>query len=494
MELFVGLDLGTTGVKGLLVNTEGKILAIHGEKLSLSTPKPAWAEQNPHDWWNAVVKVLKGLSSEASRIGGTIRAIATSGQMHSLVIIDRENRVLRDAILWCDQRTYAECEEATNLLGGEEQVLKMVGNPILTGFTLPKLLWLRKNEPEVYEKIHKMMLPKDFINFMLTDNVTTEHSDASGTTMYDVSRMRWNDDVLSALKIKKEILPEILPSNGIVGKVKREIAEELNLKDAVVVAGGADNACAALGVGVIKPGDVMVSLGTSGTVVAPTQTGSFDPKGRVHFFAHTVPNVRYHMGVMLTATYSLEWFKERFLNENYDEINEQVTQVPIGSNGIVFLPYLNGERTPHRDPHARGVFFGLSSFHSKWDVVRAIFEGVAFGIRDSFEILKELGLNPKHVRIAGGGSKSRVWNQMIADALNVEIEKPFVDEGASYGAAMLACSGYFNLDVRKISREWFKLKELTRPDRKNGEKYEEFYERFRKLYSTLKDMFREGQN
>lgn len=490
MELFVGLDLGTTGVKGLLVDAEGKILAIHGEKLSLSTPRPAWAEQDPHDWWNAVVKVLKALSSEASRIGGTIRALATSGQMHSLVIIDRENRVLRDAILWCDQRTYAECEEATNLLGGEEQVLKMVGNPILTGFTLPKLLWLRKNEPEVYEKIHKMMLPKDFINFMLTGNVTTEHSDASGTTMYNVSKMCWNDDVLSVLKIKKEILPEILPSSGIVGRVKREIAEELNLKDTVVVAGGADNACAALGVGVIEPGDVMVSLGTSGTVVAPTLTGSFDPKGRVHFFAHTVPNVRYHMGVMLTATYSLEWFKERFLSENYDEINEQVAQVPIGSNGILFLPYLNGERTPHRDPHARGVFFGLSSFHSKWDVVRAIFEGVAFGIKDSFEILKELGLNPKRVRIAGGGSKSRVWNQMIADALGVEIEKPFVDEGASYGAAMLACSGYFNLDVRKISREWFKLKESTRPDRKNGEKYEEFYERFRKLYSTLKDMFR----
>lgn len=494
MELFVGLDLGTTGVKGLLVDAEGKILAIHGEKLSLSTPRPAWAEQDPHDWWNAVVKVLKALSSEASRIGGTIRALATSGQMHSLVIIDRENRVLRDAILWCDQRTYAECEEATNLLGGEEQVLKMVGNPILTGFTLPKLLWLRKNEPEVYEKIHKMMLPKDFINFMLTGNVTTEHSDASGTTMYNVSKMCWNDDVLSVLKIKKEILPEILPSSGIVGRVKREIAEELNLKDTVVVAGGADNACAALGVGVIEPGDVMVSLGTSGTVVAPTLTGSFDPKGRVHFFAHTVPNVRYHMGVMLTATYSLEWFKERFLSENYDEINEQVAQVPIGSNGILFLPYLNGERTPHRDPHARGVFFGLSSFHSKWDVVRAIFEGVAFGIKDSFEILKELGLNPKRVRIAGGGSKSRVWNQMIADALGVEIEKPFVDEGASYGAAMLACSGYFNLDVRKISREWFKLKESTRPDRKNGDRYEKFYQTFRKLYSTLKDMFKEGQN
>jgi len=493
VELFVGLDVGTTGVKGILVDQNGKLLAVHGEKLSLSTPKPAWAEQDPNEWWTAAFKVLKALSSDAARVGGTIKALATSGQMHSLVVIDREGRVLRDAILWCDQRTYTECEEATNLLGKEEQVLRMVGNPILTGFTLPKLLWLRKNEPEVYEKIYKIMLPKDFINYMLTGRIKTEHSDASGTTMYDLSKMCWNEDLLRTLKMPKEILPEILPSNGIVGKVRSEIAKELNFDDVMVVAGGADNACAALGVNVTEAGDVMVSLGTSGTVVAPTHAGSYDPKGRVHFFAHTVPNMRYHMGVMLTATYSLEWFKERFLYEEYDEINECVAKVPIGSSGILFLPYLNGERTPHRDPYARGVFFGLSSFHSKWDVVRAIFEGVSFGIKDSFEILKELGLEVKIVRIAGGGSKSKVWNEMLADVLGVEIQKPSVNEGASYGAAMLACSGYFNLDVRKISKDWFTLRETTNPRRENGELYEKVYTRFRKLYDVLKETFREGQ-
>jgi len=493
LELFVGLDLGTTGVKGILVDARGSLVAVHGERLSLSTPKPAWAEQNPNEWWSATLKVLKALSNRSREIGGRIRALATSGQMHSLVVVDGEGRVLRDAILWCDQRTYVECDEATNLLGGEEQVLKIVGNPILPGFTLPKLLWLRKNEPELYKRIYKVMLPKDFINYMLTGNIATDHSDASGTTMYDVFRMRWSEELLRTLKISTEILPEILPSNGIVGKVKRELAEELDLQDVIVVAGGADNACAALGVGVIEPGDVMVSLGTSGTVVAPTDVGSYDPMGRVHFFAHTVPNMRYHMGVMLTATYSLEWFKERFLEEGYDDINDCVARTPIGSNGIIFLPYLNGERTPHRDPHARGVIFGLSSFHSKWDVVRAIFEGVTFGIRDSFEILKELGLEPKNVRITGGGSKSKVWNQMLADALGVEIQKPLVDEGASYGAAILACSGYSKLDVRKVSKEWFKLRETTRPTPENRGAYDKVYARFKELYHVLKDTFREGQ-
>jgi xylulokinase len=492
LELFVGLDLGTTGVKGILVDARGSLVAVHGERLSLSTPKPAWAEQNPNEWWSATLKVLKALSNRSREIGGRIRALATSGQMHSLVVVDGEGRVLRDAILWCDQRTYLECEEATDLLGGEKQVLRSVGNPILPGFTLPKLLWLRKNEPELYKRIHKIMLPKDFINYMLTGNIRTDHSDASGTTMYDVLKMRWNEELLRTLKIPTEILPDILPSNGLVGKVKQELAEELHLQDVIVVAGGADNACAALGVGVTEPGDVMVSLGTSGTVVAPTDVGSYDPKGRVHFFAHTVPNMRYHMGVMLTATYSLEWFKERFLEEGYDKINECVAEVPIGSNGIIFLPYLNGERTPHRDPHARGVIFGLSSFHSKWDVVRAIFEGVTFGIKDSFEILKELGVNTKNVRIAGGGSKSKVWNQMLADALDVEIQKPLVDEGASYGAAILAYSGYSNLDVRKVSKAWFKLKETSKPTLENTERYGKVYARFKQLYHVLRDMFREG--
>ncbi|MCS7175025.1 xylulokinase [Pseudothermotoga sp.] len=493
MELFVGLDVGTTGVKGILVDAFGNVRAIENEKLSMLTPKPGWAEQRPEDWWLAVKKVLRKLAERAEQLSGKIVSISTSGQMHSLVALDESDKPIHNAILWCDQRTHTECEEATEKLGGEKRVLSLVGNPILPGFTLPKILWLKKHQPELFKRIRKIMLPKDFTNFMLTGEFATEHSDASGTMLYDVSKLDWCEEVLETFEIQKSWLPTLSRSDQIVGKVKKNLAGELGLKGEVfVVAGGADNACAALGIGVIEPGDVMVSLGTSGTVVAPVVNGSSDPKGRVHFFAHTVFGVKYHMGVMLTATYSLEWFKERFLNEDYEKINEEVAKIPVGSNGVLFLPYLNGERTPHRDPHARGVFFGLSSFHSKWDVVRAIFEGVAFGIKDSFDILKELGDRVERIRITGGGSKSKVWNQMLADMLGFQIEKPAVDEGASYGAAMLACSGYTKLPLEKISKSWYKLKATTQPSSENQQNYELVYAKFKKLYAVLKDTFKEG--
>ncbi|AIY86388.1 MULTISPECIES: xylulokinase [unclassified Thermotoga] len=491
MNLYVGLDVGTTGVKGILVNEKGEILATANERLTMFTPQPAWAEQDPLSWWEAVRKILKNLSERSKEMGGKIRAISTSGQMHSLVVIDNNGKVLRNAILWCDQRTYKECEEATQILGGEENVLKLVGNPILPGFTLPKILWIRKHEPEIYGKISKIMLPKDFINYMLTGEMKTEHSDASGTVMYSVSKMEWNKDVLKELNIPESVLPEIIPSNGVVGNVKPEVASDLGLsEDTLVIGGGADNACAALGIAVVEPGDVMVSLGTSGTVLAPTKGDQPDPKGRVHFFAHTVPETRYHMGVMLSATYSLEWFKEKFLSEDYETINEEVDKVPVGSNGIIFLPYLNGERTPHRDPFARGVFFGISSYNTKWDMVRAIFEGVAFGIKDSFDILRELKVDLNNVRITGGGSKSRVWNKMLADMTGLRIQKPAVDEGASYGAAILAVSGSMGENPAKISKEWFRVKSYTDPVVENTEIYEKLHEKFKKLYASLKEMFR----
>ncbi|PLV58711.1 xylulokinase [Thermotoga sp. KOL6] len=491
MDLYVGLDVGTTGVKGILVDETGKILSIATERLSMITPQPAWAEQEPFSWWEAVRKILKKLSLKAKEHSSKIRAISTSGQMHSLVLIDKNGEILRNAILWCDQRTHKECEEATEKLGGEGSVLNLVGNPILPGFTLPKLLWIRNHEPEIFEKIEKIMLPKDFINYMLTGEVKTEHSDASGTVMYDVSKMEWNDEVLKELNISRDLLPEIIPSNGVVGRLKPDVARDLELEeDTLVIAGGADNACAALGIAVVEPGDVMVSLGTSGTVLAPTLGEKPDPKGRVHFFSHTVPGMRYHMGVMLSAAFSLEWFKEKFLSEDYETINEEVEKVPIGSNGIVFLPYLNGERTPHRDPFARGVFFGISSYNTKWDMVRAIFEGVAFGIKDSFDVLKELDVKITNVRITGGGSKSKVWNKMLADMISMKIQKPVVDEGASYGAAILAVSGATSENPSKISKNWFKIKSSTEPTIENTKVYERLHQKFVKLYSSLKNVFR----
>jgi xylulokinase len=495
MNLYVGLDVGTTGVKGVLVDENGKIIDIQSGHLTIQTPKPGWSEQDPLNWWKAVLKVLKNLSERSKEAGGRIRAISTSGQMHSLVAIGKNGEVLRNAILWCDQRTYEECKEAESLLGGEEKTLKIVGNSILPGFTLPKILWLRKNEPDVYGKIYKVLLPKDFINYMLTGIIATEHSDASGTMLYSVSEGRWSDQILDAFGISKKFLPDILESNEMIGKVRENLVKMLNLDEEVaVVAGGADNACAALGVSVIDPGDVMISLGTSGTVVAPTGSKVPDPYGRVHFFAHVVPRTMYHMGVMLSAAYSLEWFKHRFLKEDYEVINRQVMKVPIGSNGVIFLPYLNGERSPHKDPYAKGVFFGISSYNSKWDFVRAIFEGVAFGIRDCFEVIEELNTSVKNIRTTGGGARSDVWNVMIADLLSREIQKPLINEGASYGAAMLACSGFSSSSPDQIARRWFKLKTSVKPSLENKKEYDKFYYRFRDLYKGLKSFFHDWKD
>lgn len=493
MDFFVGLDLGTTGIKGILTDEHGKIYTIENEKLTLQTPKPGWSEQDPYEWWDVAKKVIKKLSQKAKQLNGTICAISTSGQMHSLVVIDKNGQILRNAILWNDQRTSEQCKKITNTLGGEEEVLKVLANPILTGFTLPKLYWIKENEGEVYSKIDKILLPKDFINYMLTGEFTTEHSDASGTVMYDIYNMNWSQYILKTFGISNTLLPKIVNSHSIVGMIKKQIARELDLNEkTLIVAGGADNACAALGVCVTTPGDIMISLGTSGTVVAPTLVDKPDPKGRVHFFVHTIPQTKYHMGVMLCATYSLEWFKERFLVEDYETINQEVKKVPVGSNGVIFLPYLNGERTPHKDPNARGVFFGLSSYNSKWDLVRAIFEGVACGIKDSFEIIKGLDIPIKNVRIAGGGAKSDIWIAILADLLESEIQRPLVNEGASYGAAILAFSGFTGKNPIEVSRDWFKIKNITTPSKKNSEGYQKLYDRYKKLYQRLKDLFTEN--
>jgi len=491
MDLFVGLDVGTTGVKSLALDRNGKLVASCSESLNLITLRAGWNEQDPEDWWDAVKKVIGKLVGLTKSMG-RIRAISTSGQMHSLVLLDENGDVLRNAILWNDQRTYKECGEITEELGGEGEVIKNVGNPILPGFTLPKIIWVRKNEPDVYRRIHKLMLPKDYINYKLTGRVVTEHSDASGTAMYDPSRFSWNEKVLNAFDLPDKFLPNLIDSNEVVGRIKRGVAKELDLPDDVlVVGGGADNACAALGIGVAEQGDVMISLGTSGTVLAPTKDENPDPKGRLHFFSHVVHGTRYHMGVMLSATFSLDWFKTRFLVEDYEKINEEIDKVPVGSNGIIFLPYLNGERTPHRDPFARGVLFGLSSFNSKWDVVRAIFEGVALGIGDSFDIIRELGIKVKDVRITGGGSRSKVWTKIVADVIGHGIWRTETNEGASYGAAMLAFSGFTGMDLREIAKKWVNPVDEIKHEEKKHDEYRKIQYKFRKIYSDLRETFRE---
>lgn len=484
----IGLDIGTTGIKGLIVDDKGKIIKKEEEKLELISPHPGWAEQNPTDWWNGTINVLRRLVNYAKSQNFVVKAIATSGQMHSLVILDKSGNVLHNAILWCDQRTDTECFEIMNELGGQRKTIEILGNPVLPGFTAGKIRWLKKNVPDVFEKMSKVMLPKDYINYMLTGQIKTEHSDASGTAMYDIGKKEWSQEVLDVLEIKVDILPQIVESNGLVGKLREELKNEFGLsEDVLVFAGGADNACAALGIGVTKPDVGMISLGTSGTVLVPTEGNTPDLEGKVHLFSHVVKNTNYYMGVMLSATHTLNWFNELLGNEKYDIINDEISNVPIGARGIIVLPYLNGERTPHNDPYARGVVFGLSTSHSKWDLYRAVYESVAFGLKDCYDALLEK--NVSQLRITGGGSNSDIWVKIISDVFGEKITLVNSKEGAAYGAAMLAYSGLTEKPVEQIADNWVSVTKTVVPEKGNTEIYTEVIEKYRKIYRTLKELF-----
>jgi len=488
--LIIGLDIGTTSVKGMLVNENGEIVFQSSEEISLISPKPGWAEEDPMQWWNATEKVLFKLSEFAHEKNEEIKAIATSGQMHSLVLVDSKGNVLTNSILWCDQRTYKECNEITLKLGGKKEVISVFGNSILPGFTAPKILWIKRNFPDILQKTYKFMLPKDFINFKLTGQIFTEPSDASGTALYDIKKGFWAIDKVKELGFNPGIFPEIIPSNGLVGRLKEDIANKLRLSpDVKVISGGADNACAALGIGVVSEGQAMVSLGTSGTVFAPVQGGEPDADGKLHFFEHVVSGEKYYMGVMLSATHTLNWFNEITSEKDLIKINECIENIPIGANGVIVLPYLNGERTPHNDPYARAVFFGMSSSHNKWDIYRAIFEGVAYGIKDSFNLIEKFGIEINDVRITGGGSRSKIWRQILADVIGVNVKTMMTNEGAAYGAAMLAYSGFNNIPVVMIVEKWIKTNEFIKANNLNTKVYNKYWKIYQKLYKKNKELF-----
>ncbi len=479
MEIFAGIDVGTTSVKGIGVDRYGKILFSYSKELSLQTPRPGWAQQNPEDWWSAVVEVLKDLCQDKRRLS----AVSISGQMHSLVALDEHSKPVYPAILWCDQRTEKQCKELTEGLGGELSVINSFGNPILTGFTLPKLLWLKENEPELFSKIRKWLLPKDYIVKRLTGRSTIDYSDASGTSALSIGGT-FLASALELCGIKASANPELVDSGTIAGYISGEILPIL--EGVPVVVGGADNAAAAFGCGVERPGDVMVSLGTSGTVVAVTKTPVPDPEGRIHLFRHVSPDSFYHMAVILSATNSLNWFKDRFASDlHFAEVERLVAASPAGSNGVIFLPYLNGERTPHRDPNARGTLVGVSSFHSRGDVLRSIYEGVVFALREGTELISDLGTEISSVRIVGGGSRSKSWCQMIADNLGREVWLPGVDEGAAYGTARLAASA-----LGFSSDSWITLESKFSPDLRRKQIYDEVFDIYKDLYRSLKNDFR----
>ncbi|MFO7881267.1 MAG: xylulokinase [Kosmotogaceae bacterium] len=482
MKKYLGIDIGTTGIKALVVSEEGTVLDMFNQSLKMNSPKPAWAEQNPEEWFQGTLKLLKKISSKHD-----IEALSFSGQMHSLVPLDKNDKLIRPAILWCDQRTTTQCREATEILGGEKKVIERIGNPILEGFTLPKILWLKKNEPSNFDKMNSFLLPKDYVIFRLTGEKGIEWSDASGTAAYNVESREWDRELIGQLDLSETLFPKILPSDSVRGYLRESVLKELGWKKIPVISGGADNASAALGIGVARSGDTMVSIGTSGTVLTVTDSKQPDNTGKIHYFNHVLPEKSYFMGVMLSAAHSANWFKDEFFErKTWKEIEKMISKSVPGARGLIFLPYLNGERTPHRNPNARGVLFGLSSVNDKGDVMRAVIEGITFGLKDSFELIKEK-TKIGRVRIVGGGAKNPVWCKIVASIFDCPIEVPEIDEGGAYGASMLAAIGV-GMDLEDVL-SWIKADRVVEPDMKATKIYKKIYPEFNKLYSDLRQRF-----
>jgi xylulokinase len=469
----VGLDVGTTGVKALALSPAGDVLARAEETYELSRPRAGWAEQDPEDWWRAAERAL-------ARLGGRPTAIGLSGQMHGLVVLDDLDRVLRPAILWNDQRTGAECAEIEERLG-LARLIQLTGNRALTGFTAPKLLWLRRHEPTTYARIAHVLLPKDYVRLRLTGEHATDVADASGTLLFDVAGRRWSGEMLEALELDPAWLPRTLESPELSGATAAAIP---------VAAGAGDQAAAALGVGVDRPGPVSVVLGTSGVVFATLPAFAADQQARVHAFCHAVPGAWHAMGVMLSAAESLRWLRDTFASgREYEELIAGAEAWPPGAEGLTFLPYLTGERTPHADPQARAAFAGITVRHDLGAFVRAVLEGVAYGLRDSLELLRELGVDPQAGHVSGGGARSGHWLRILASVLGLPIRHTATDEGSAYGAALLGgvAAGVFR-DVHEAVDSCVRLIDAAEPDPRWSTAYEQGYRRFDLLYPALRPL------
>ncbi|MBV8080895.1 MAG: xylulokinase [Actinobacteria bacterium] len=451
----IGLDVGTTSVKGIALDDDGNVLATASESYPLSTPQPGWAEQDPELWWRATQAVLAALPDDD--------AIGWSGQMHGLVVLDEHGEVLRPAILWNDQRTGAECAEIERRIG-LERLIELTGNRALPGFTAPKLLWLARHEPDVYARVRHVLLPKDYVRFRLTGERAIDVADASGTLLFDVAGRRWSEEVCAALGVPLAWLPDVFESTAI--------------------AGAGDQAAGALGVGVAEPGPVSVVLGTSGVVFASLPEYRPDPEARVHVFCHAVPGTWHAMGVMLSAAGSLAWLRS-VVGGDYAGLDEEAALWPVGIEGLLFAPYLAGERTPHADPDARGAFVGLSLRHDRGALARAVLEGVAFGLRESLDLLRELGVEPTVGRVSGGGAASELWVRIVASVLGLPLERVAVEEGAAYGAALLAGvrAGVF-ADAREAVARCVRVRDRFEPEWD----YDDAFRRYRRLYPTLKEL------
>ncbi|MBU0477196.1 xylulokinase [bacterium] len=492
MEYTIGIDIGTTGVKTLLCSNKGEIISSSLAEYSLSHPKPGWAEQDPCDWWKATVESIKSVINEADISKEDVKSIGLTGQMHGAVFLDSGNNVLRPAILWCDQRTAAECDDINRIIG-KENLINLVSNPALTGFTAPKILWVKKNEPQIYEKTKKILLPKDYIRFRLTGEFAGDVSDASGTLLFDVTNRIWSTTMLEKLDIDKNFMPQVVESSEVTGRITKDVSELTGLFSETIVVGGAgDQAAGAVGCGIVEEGIISSTIGTSGVVFAYADKVKNDPLGRLHTFCHAVPGKWHVMGVMLAAGGSFKWLRDTLGENSYQVMTEQALKAPVGSEGLIFLPYLMGERTPHADPDAKAVFFGISPRHTRSHIIRSVMEGVSFGLRDSMEIINELGIPVSEIRASGGGAKSKLWRQIQADVNKEAIYTINVDEGPAFGAALLAMVGAkIYASVPEACRQTIKTIEKTEPIVENTKIYDEYYRLYKNLYKSLKDNFKQ---
>jgi xylulokinase len=480
MTALVGLDVGTTGVKALALSPEGEVLAVASRGYKLSTPHPGWSEQDPEAWVAAAESALREVGE-----GRDVAGIGFSGQMHGLVVLDAAGRPIRPAILWNDQRTGEECREIEERVG-LERLIERTGNRALTGFTAPKLLWLRRHEPDAYARIARVLLPKDYVRLRLTGEWAIDASDASGTLLLDVERRTWSDEVLDALELPGAWLPPVVESPVVVGACN----SLLQGRPVPVAAGAGDQPAAAIGVGVDRPGALSVVLGTSGVVLAALPGYAHDPAARVHAFCHAVPGTWQAMGVMLSAAGSLEWFHEAFAPDaSFDGLVAEAEAWEPGAEGLVFLPYLAGERTPHADPDARGAFVGLQLRHDRGALVRAVLEGVAFGLRDSLDLLRALGAETPSGRVSGGGARSRLWLRIVASALGIPLEATESEQGSAFGAALLGgVAGGVFADVHEAVARCVRVREVVEPDPAWSSAYPELHARYRALYPALRDV------
>jgi len=499
MSYYLGIDLGTSSTKTILIDAAGKILAEASQAYPLYHPKPLWSEQDPEDWWKAVCKTVKATVAKAKVKPAAVKAIGISGQMHGSVFLDKNDKVIRKALLWNDQRTAAECEEIESRAGGKKKLIKMVANPALTGFTAPKILWLRNNEPKKFDRVRKVLLPKDDVRRRLTGDYATEVSDASGMLLLDVAKRKWSKPLLSKLELDEDLFGKVYESEDVTGNLTPAAAKALGLTtDCVVVGGAGDCAANAIGTGVVNSGNLSMSLGTSGVMFVHSDEMKVDPSGRLHTFCHAVRGKWHMMGVTLTAAGALNWFVETMAKElaagKKDPFKTLITEagkVDVGSEGLFFLPYLAGERTPHADPYARGSFVGLTLKHGRGHMTRSILEGVAYALRDSLAIIKGLDVSVKQIIASGGGAKSELWREIQSGVMGQPVVRINAEQGPAFGVALLAAVGggeYKN--VSAACKATIKVVEKTSSKAAARKKYDAAFPVFQDLYLSLKDDFR----